>query len=60
MFILLKQIVVSPGTGTKYETRYNYSGHINTCVARRAVGDVQGVVHGGVLILGVISIISGK
>lgn len=29
-------------------------------VARRAVGDVQGVVHGGELILGVISIISGK
>lgn len=28
--------------------------------AWRAVGDVQRVVHGGVLILGVISIISGK
>lgn len=29
-------------------------------VARQAVGDVQGVVHDGVLILGVISNFSGK
>lgn len=50
--------MVSPGT--KYETLYNYSGHINTCVERRAVGDVQGVVHSGVLILGEISIQENK